>query len=107
MPCREPRNSVGPSVAARWWRVGLWLAFAACLGGEFVFFDQVGAKHHTWIYPRWNDQIQYLTECYTGFEFARLHGFWRGLWATLINPSAQGTLHDFYALIAFTLAGGA
>ncbi len=81
-------------------------ALLALLGAEFALFDQEGARHHSWIYPRWNDQVQYLTECYTGWEFMRAHGFWRGLWQTLVNPSAQGTLHDFAGVIAFTVAGG-
>lgn len=76
------------------------------LAAEFVLFDQVGARHHSWIYPRWNDQVQYLTECYTGWEFMKAHGFWAGVWRTLVNPSAQGTLHDFAGVLAFAVAGG-
>src|SRR2546430_14763958 len=72
---------------------------------EFLLFDKVGAHHHTRIFPRWNDQIQYLTECYTGYEIARAQGFLHGLWLALINPAAQGTLHDFFAIIAFSLFG--
>jgi hypothetical protein len=80
---------------------GLVVLFAA----EFFLFDQFGAHQHTAVYPRWNDQVQYLSECYTGYEFARAHGFARGLWQTLVNPSAQGTLHDFFALIVFAFTG--
>ena len=82
-----------------------WLAFAALLAAEFLLFDQVGAKHYTWIYPRWNDQIQYLSEAYTGFEYSRAHGLAAGLWRTLVNPTAQGTLHDFWAVLVFQVAG--
>ena len=82
-----------------------WLAFAALLIAEFLLFDQVGAKHYTWIYPRWNDQIQYLAEAYTGFEYSRAHGFAAGLWHSLVDPTAQGTLHDFWALLVFQVAG--
>ena len=81
-------------------------ALLVLFGAEFALFDQFGSRHHSWIYPRWNDQVQYLTECYTGWEFMRIHGFWRGLWETLVNPSAQGTLHDFAGVLAFTVAGG-
>ena len=42
-------------------------AFVLLLVAEFLAFDLVGAKHQTWIYPRWNDQIQYLTEAYLRF----------------------------------------
>jgi hypothetical protein len=81
-----------------------WLILAL-FGIEFFLFDQHGARQHTGVYPRWNDQVQYLGEAYTGFEFARAHGFVRGLGQTIVNPSAQGTLHDAAALIVFTVAG--
>src|SRR5437868_15264817 len=71
---------------------------------EFILFDHFGARRVTSVYPRGNDQVQYLTECYAGYEYARAHGFGVGLWHALINPSQQGTLHDFFALIAFTVA---
>ena len=77
----------------------------ACFAGEFFLFDTHASRAQAKVYPRWNDQIQYLSESYTGYEFARAHGLATGLWQTLVNPSAQGTLHDFAAVIAFTLAG--
>lgn len=82
-----------------------WWALVLVLAVEFVTFDQFGVRHYTWIYPRWNDQIQYLTECYTAYEYAKVHGFGDGLWQALVNRSAQGTLHDFFALIVFRFAG--
>ncbi|MSU70590.1 MAG: hypothetical protein EXS39_07440 [Opitutaceae bacterium] len=91
--------------ATDWGTLAHWLPLLAVFAVEFLLFDQVGAKRHTWIYPRWNDQIQYLTECYTGYEYLRAHGFWPGLWQTLVNPSAQGTLHDFFALLVFSVVG--
>ncbi len=81
------------------------LILLALFLAEFVLFDQFGAKRHTGVYPRWNDQIQYLTEAYTAYERARASGFATAFEVTLTNPSAQGTLHDTFALIAFTLAG--
>jgi hypothetical protein len=81
-----------------------WLLLVVIVA-EFILFDQFGAHRHTSVYPRWNDQVQYLGEAYTGYEYARTHGFVRGLWQTLVNPSAQGTLHDFGALLAFSVAG--
>ncbi|HVU34806.1 MAG TPA: hypothetical protein VHE61_15340 [Opitutaceae bacterium] len=81
------------------------LALAVVFLVEFLLFDRFGSHQVTPLYPRWNDQIQYLSECYTGFEFARAHGFLAGLWHTLVNPSAQGTLHDFAALILFKFTG--
>lgn len=98
-------NSSADSLRGRTILLTFWLPLALAFAVEFLIFDQIGAKRHTWIYPRWNDQIQYLTESYTGYEFLKLHGFWRGLWQTLINPSAQGTLHDFFAVGIFSVTG--
>jgi hypothetical protein len=72
---------------------------------EFFLFDHYGAHRFTALYPRWNDQVQYLGESYVGYEYAREHGFAAGLWHTLVNPSAQGTLHDFGTLIIFKFVG--
>jgi hypothetical protein len=88
----------------RWVRFD-WIILALVLLTEFLVFDQLAARQHTWVYPRWNDQIQYLTEAYTGYEYAREHGFVRGMWQALINPSAQGTLHDCLAIVVFSLVG--
>lgn len=87
------------SKSAAWW------ALIAVLILEFFLFDHFGSKRVTGFYPRWNDQIQYLSEAYTGYEYAREHGFAAGLWHTLVNPSAQGTLHDFAALMVFEFTG--
>lgn len=88
---------------ARRWIVGLVLA--GVLLAEFLVFDRAASRHHAWVYPRWNDQIQYLTEAYTGYEHLRNVGVMRGLWDALTNPSAQGTLHDLGAITVFLLAG--
>ncbi|MSU51658.1 MAG: hypothetical protein EXS37_21635 [Opitutus sp.] len=99
------RSDGGPEVSVPIFRTRafglLLLAFAL----EFFLFDHFGARRHTNVYPRWNDQVQYLTESYTAFEYAKAHRFGAGLWQSLTNLSAQGTLHDFVALIAFKLSG--
>lgn len=82
----------------------LWV-LVALFAVEFFLFDHFGARRFTGVYPRWNDQIQYLSESYAAYEHARAHGFFSGLWQTLANTSAQGALHDFFALIAFQFAG--
>ncbi len=82
-----------------------WWLIVAVTVVEFFLFDHYGSRRVTGFYPRWNDQIQYLSECYTGFEFGRAHGLAAGLWHTLTNPSAQGTLHDFAAVLVFQLVG--
>ena len=82
-----------------------WLVLTGLLLVEFLVLDRLISWHHAWVYPRWNDQIQYLTEAYTGYEYLRAHGLWAGLWQTLVNPSAQGTLHDFFADIIFLFSG--
>ena len=81
-----------------------WLIVTIC-ALEFLLFDQFGARRHTAVYPRWNDQVQYLGECYTGYEFARARGIIAGLLNALTNIAAQGTLHDFFALLVFHFAG--
>jgi hypothetical protein len=81
-----------------------WLLLAV-LAAEFLAFDQIGARRYTAIYPRWNDQIQYLGEAYSGHEYARRHGLAAALGHTLANPSAQGTLHDTAAVLVFAVAG--
>ena len=80
------------------------LALGLVLTGEFVLFQNLNGKS-AWIYPRWFDQIQYLKEAYLGYEFSLDHGFLAGVWQTLVNTSAQGTLHDFWALLVFTITG--
>ena len=82
-----------------------WLGFAALLAAEFHLFDRMTSAHHAWVYPRWNDQIQYLTEAYTAYEQAQTDGVVPALAGTLTNASAQGTLHDFWALLVFLVAG--
>ncbi|MCX6955663.1 MAG: hypothetical protein NTV51_26260 [Verrucomicrobia bacterium] len=72
---------------------------------EFCLFDHFGSRRFTSIYPRWNDQIQYLGEAYLGHEYARAHGLAAGLWQALVNSSAQGTLHDFFATLLFAAVG--
>jgi hypothetical protein len=83
----------------------LVLAMLAFFSAELAYFSFQTTRHYSPFWPRWTDQIQYLSEAYLGYEYARLHGFWPGLWQTLVNPSAQGTLHDFFALLVFSVAG--
>lgn len=89
-----------------WSAGGRWLALLlGVFALEFLLFDQVGARRHTGVYPKWNDQVQYLADGYSAFEHARTAGFFSALGHTLTNPSAQGTLHDTAALLAFQVAG--
>lgn len=85
----------------------LWLAAALLMLAEFLLFDRMTSRHHAGFYPRWNDQIQYLTEAYTAYEKAHAGGFLAGLKHTLTKTALQGTLHDTAALCVFTLAGSA
>lgn len=85
----------------------LWLAAAVLMLAEFLVFDRMTSRHHASLYPRWNDQIQYLTEAYTAYEKSRTAGFGAGLQHTLTKTSLQGTLHDTAALCVFTLVGSA
>lgn len=73
---------------------------------QFLWFDQIGAKPATATWPRWNDQIQYLTEAYTAWEIQRTAGPAAAFQHSLTNPAAQGAWHDTAALALFNLAGG-
>src|SRR4030095_5566048 len=81
-----------------------WVLFGT-FAIEFLLFDRFGARRHAAVFPRWHDQIQYLGESYAGFEFVRSHGVIAGLLNALTNPGGQGSLHDFFALIIFLVAG--
>ena len=96
-------TSATPARLTRW----MWLAAAVLMLVEFLVFDRMTSAHHASIYPRWNDQIQYLRESYTGFEETKAHGLVAGLKFTLGKPALQGTLHDSLALLVFSLAGSA
>jgi hypothetical protein len=87
---------------------GCWVsrwAFLFLLIAEFMLFDRMTSLHYARIYPRWNDQIQPLTESYTGYEFARANGFWQGIEHTLAKPAAQGELHSLWAILIFEITG--
>ncbi|WP_404422343.1 ArnT family glycosyltransferase [Nibricoccus sp. IMCC34717] len=81
------------------------LTLAAFVVVELLVFDRSVSKHYAWIYPRWNDQVQYLTEAYTYHEHAKAHGLGAGLWAAATKPSAQGMLHAPAAVALFAVAG--
>ena len=83
----------------------MWLVAALLMLGEFLLFDQMTSRHHASIYPRWNDQIQYLRESYTAYEQAQAHGLAAGLKFALDKTALQGTLHDFFAVLVFWLTG--
>lgn len=83
----------------------LWLLAGLVMLVEFLIFDRMTSLHHARIYPRWSDQIQYLTEAYTCYDALNEHGLWAGLKTALTNPAAQGTLHDVLAVPLFALVG--
>jgi hypothetical protein len=83
----------------------LFSAFLAFLIVELVVFDRSVSKHYAWIYPRWNDQVQYLTEAYTYHAHAKVHGLGSGLAAAALKPSAQGLLHAPAAVALFSVVG--
>lgn len=89
------------AVRHRW----LWLAVATLLLVEFFAFERLAARRQAQVYPRWSDQIQYLTESYQSYDELKAHGWARGLAYAFNNPAAQGTLHDVVAVVAFGLFG--
>lgn len=80
-------------------------AFLFLLVAEFLLFDRMTSLHYAGIYPRWNDQIQPLAESYTGYDFLRANGFWRGVEHTLAKPAAQGEMHSLWAILVFEVSG--
>jgi hypothetical protein len=100
-PCASSSHRSAPTF--RSWAP--WLLLIGVFVLEFFLFDHYGARRHTHVYPRWNDQVQYLGESYTAYERSRTSTFGAALEHTLVNPSAQGTLHDAAALVAFKIAG--
>ena len=85
----------------------MWLLAALLMLAEFLLFDRMTSRHYASVYPRWNDQIQYLTESYTAFAQTQTHGLLAGLQFALSKTALQGTLHDFFAVIVFWLTGSA
>jgi hypothetical protein len=83
----------------------LWLLAGAIMVLEFYAFERLAAHRQAMIYPRWSDQIQYLTESYQSYDELKSHGWLRGLAYACTNPAAQGTLHDIVAVVAFGLFG--
>ena len=81
-----------------------WIFFLV-LVAEFLFFDRMTSRHYAGFYPQWDDQIETLNESYTGYEYRQAHGFLAGIGHTLSKPAAQGTLHSFWAMLAFEVAG--
>ncbi len=90
-------------VSLRWG----WLLAAALMLVEFLVFDRMTSRQHASVYPRWSDQVQYLTEAYTAYEHARAEGLPAGLKFALGKTALQGTLHDTAALLVFAIAGSA
>ncbi|MBP6506171.1 MAG: hypothetical protein KA257_01290 [Opitutaceae bacterium] len=93
-----------PSASATRW---FWLLAVGLMLVEFLVFDRMTSRHYTKIYPRWNDQIQYLSESYHAYEHAKVHGLASGLKFALGKTALQGTLHDAAALLIFTVTGSA
>ncbi len=102
-----PREAAGREESARPARwAGLTVAaLLALFAWEAISFIRLSLRPSDWIYPRWNDQIQYLTEAYTGYEYSLWHGLLPGLWHSLLKPSAQGVVYDTGAVLGFWFAG--
>jgi len=86
-----------------------WMGVAAAflMLAELLVFDRMTSRHHASLYPRWNDQIQYLTESYYSYDEAQAHGLLAGLKHALATFAVQGKLHNTCAVVVFWLAGGA
>ncbi|MBA4135774.1 MAG: hypothetical protein C0518_00495 [Opitutus sp.] len=83
----------------------MWVLAVTLMVAEFLLFDRMTSRHHASVYPRWNDQIQYLSEAYTAYERAQSEGFFSSAKTALTKTALQGTLHDVAALVVFTVTG--
>ena len=57
----------------------LWLIAGALMVLELFVFDRLAARRQGMVYPRWSDQIQYLSESYYSYDQLEAHGWWHGL----------------------------
>jgi hypothetical protein len=81
------------------------LALAAVFAAELALFWAATGRHAAWVYPRWFDQVQYLREAYDAGDRMRAGGFAAGAQDALAHVSPQGSLHGFFALLVFAVAG--
>lgn len=83
----------------------LWPAAGALMLLELVVFDRYAAQRQALVYPRWSDQIQYLSEFYTADYVRATQGWLAGLQYACTNPAAQGTLHDIVGVFVSAVFG--
>lgn len=91
------------SSLGRW----MWVAAGLLMLAEFMVFDRMTSRHHASLYPRWNDQIQYLTESYYAYDHMQAHGLAAGLKFALDTYAVQGKLHNTCAVLIFWVVGSA
>ncbi len=72
---------------------------------ELTVFCEVTSRHYAWVYPRWQDQLQYLQEAYNGYVRAQDVGFAKGVRQALSQVSPQGLLHRPLTLLVFEAVG--
>ena len=81
------------------------LALACLFAAELALFWSATSRHVSWSFPRWHDQVQYLDEAYSGYDWMRAHGFAAAVGHVLGHVSPQGSLHGFLALLVFCVTG--
>jgi len=80
------------------------LLITLLLAEIFIFVNPI-QNYISLFYPRFNDQIQYLSESYLTFEASRINGFFGGIYYGMVNPASQGIFHDVFAFIFMLLFG--
>ena len=85
------------------WGGGLVLLF----GLEGALLHQVASIGVAPYYPRWFDQVQYLTESYQAYDVFRERGIVDGLVHNLAEPRVQGWLLQLEAALVFLVTGPA
>jgi hypothetical protein len=77
------------------------------LGLEGALLHLVAAVGVAPYYPRWFDQVQYLTESYRAYDALRERGIVEGMVNSLAEPRVQGWLLQLEAALVFLVTGPA
>lgn len=89
----------------RWFRYLPIYFLAIICALEILIFYYPVINYISLFHPRFNDQIQYLSESYLTYEAYKNSGFFGGVWYGITNAAYQGLFHDLYAFFFMTIFG--
>jgi hypothetical protein len=104
-PARRQLNERLASLSRLLRSPGWYVILTAILIFEAIVLHSAAREAVAPFYPTYLDQVQYLTESYTGYDILSSHGLVAGLWGVLQEPRAQGMLTQFEAAILFLWTG--